>query len=292
MKKLFFIINPNSGKKRSKNDLLDALVLFSANYQVEVYCTTKSMDCYEMILKRGNEFDVIVISGGDGTLNEAINALIQMNKQIELGYIPTGTMNDFSKNFQLTPSFQETALKIINGRKDVFDVGRCNERYFAYVAAFGAFTNVSYETERNLKQNLGDIAYIIKAMEELPNLHPISIKMKYDGQVYEKQVLMGLIVNGYRVSGMDVIKREENLMKDGHFDLIFVEWTDNVLEWIHYPIGLLNPGLTDKFVKRMKASHIEIEFDETVSWTLDGEKGQEGKSFVIDNIHNALSIFY
>lgn len=292
MKKLLFIINPNSGKKKSKSDLIDALVSFSAHYQVEVYCTTKQLDCLQMIQNKGSLYDVIVVSGGDGTLNEAVNGLISCEKKPLLGYIPTGTMNDFSKNFDLTPSFEQTATKIVQNRTFKFDIGKINNYYFAYVAAFGAFTNVSYETQRELKENLGDIAYLLKGVSELPNLKPYHVKMKIDEQNYENDVLMGLIVNGYRVSGMDVIEKDDHLMNDGVFDLILVEWTDNLLEWIHYPIGLLKPNITAKFVKRIKAKDIEIDFDSPISWTLDGEKGEENTHFEVNNLPQALEILY
>ena len=292
MKNLLFVINPNSGKRGSKSELISALELFSKEYRVEVYCTQKEMDCFHYIEQYGSQFDVIVVSGGDGTLNEATNAMIQLENKPLLGYIPTGTMNDFSKNFMLTPSFKDTAYKIINGRTDEFDMGKINNRYFNYVAGFGAFTNVSYETERETKESIGDIAYILRALGELPNLHPYHVKMIIDGEEYEKDVMMGLIINGYRVSGFDVVEKDEGIMKDGVFDMILVEWTDNILEWIHYPIGLLNPSITDRFVKRIQASHITIESDDELSWTLDGEKGETGHSFVVDNINKPLKILY
>ena len=293
MKKLLFVINPNSGKKGTKNGLIDALNIFSAaDYQVEVYCTQKPLDCYEMLLKRGSEFDIVVVSGGDGTLNETTNALMKLETKPMIGYIPTGTMNDFAKNFDLTTSFKKTAKKIVSQRSSTFDVGKINDKYFNYVAGFGAFTNVSYETERELKENLGDAAYILSALGEIPNIHPIHVKMTIDGAPYENDVIMGLIANGRTVSGIDMIAPNENLMRDGLFDLVLVEWTPNLIEWIHYPLGIFNPTNNEKFVTRIQASHITIETEETIEWTLDGEKGDQTNYAVIDNIHTPLEILY
>ena len=295
MKKLLFVINPNSGKKGTKAGLIDALNIFSAaQYQVEEYCTQKENDCYEYLLKKGAKYNIVVVSGGDGTLNECTNALMYIDEKSRplIGYIPTGTMNDFSKNYDLTPSFEDTAKKIVAGRTDEFDVGRLNNHYFNYVAGFGAMTNVSYETERELKENIGDIAYILTGIGELGNLHPIHVKMKIDGEDYENDLMMGLIVNGYKVSGMDMVKNEEGIMKDGLFDVILVEWSDNILDWIHYPLGLFNPTNDEKFVIRKKAKSITVETENPINWTLDGEKGESTTHADIINIDTPLKILY
>ncbi len=295
MKKLLFIINPNSGKKGSKADLIEALNIFSKNgYKVEVYCTQAQNDCFEKICKVGQKYDVVVVSGGDGTLNETTNGLMYLDEQSRplIGYIPTGTMNDFSKNFDLSSDFKESALKIIGGRTDVFDIGRINRRYFNYVAGFGAFTRVSYETERDLKENIGDIAYLISGLGELGNLHPTHVKMEADGQTIEKDLLLGLIVNGYKVSGMDMVQKEEGIMKDGYFDVILVEWSDNILDWIRYPIGLLNPQIQEKSVQRIRAKRIHIETDSPIEWTIDGERGEATTVADVINVERPLKILY
>lgn len=295
MKKLLFIINPNSGKRSSKAGLIDALNIFSKNgYKTEVYCTQKQNDCFEKICKVGKKYDVVVVSGGDGTLNETTNALMYLDETSRplIGYIPTGTMNDFSKNFDLTSNFEESAKKIVNGRTDAFDVGRLNRRYFNYVAGFGAFTRVSYETERDLKEHIGDIAYIISGINEIGNLHPTHVKMTIDGQDYEKDLLLGLIVNGYKVSGMDMVQKEEGIMKDGYFDVILVEWFDNILDLIRYPIGLFNPQTKQPGVQRFRAKNIHIETQEEIEWTLDGERGDATTVADIRNIPTPLRILY
>lgn len=295
MKKLLFIINPNSGKRSSKANLIDALNIFSKNgYQVEVYCTQAQNDCFEKICKQGSKYDIVVVSGGDGTLNETTNAMMYLDEKSRpvIGYIPTGTMNDFSKNFDLSSDFEESALKIVNGRTDEFDIGRINQRYFNYVAGFGAFTRVSYETERDLKENIGDMAYLISGISELGNLHPIHVRMDIDGVKYENDLILGLIVNGCKVSGMDMVQKEEGLMKDGFFDLILVEWSDNVLDWIRYPIGLFNPQINDRFVHRVRAKSVHIETDYAIDWTIDGEKGDSTTVADVINIPTPLKILY
>ncbi|MBQ0065630.1 MAG: diacylglycerol kinase family lipid kinase [Firmicutes bacterium] len=295
MNKLLFIINPNSGKKDSKTKLLDAFVEFSnAGYTVEVFCTLKAGDCLNKCRDHGSEYDIVVVSGGDGTVNEATNGLMAcVGKKPLLGYIPAGTMNDFSCNFGLTNSFKETSKKIMDGRTADFDVGSINGRYFNYVVGIGAFTNVSYDTDRELKSNIGDAAYILTALGEVVNLRPIQTKVTMDNDVFEGKISMLLIVNGYRVSGIDMVEKKEDLMNDGVFDIILVEWKENPIEFIASPILVMHPEWTNvSTVKRYKSSTIKVETEEFTEWTIDGEKGDKTKVAEIKNIPSALKILY
>ncbi|MDO4466257.1 MAG: diacylglycerol kinase family lipid kinase [Bacillota bacterium] len=294
MKKLLFIINPNSGKKDSKNRLIDALNEFSkAGYEVSVYCTQKSGDCLNKCREHGSEYDIVVVSGGDGTINEATNGLmICGEKKPLLGYIPAGTMNDFSWNFNLTKSFKKTSKKITSGRYSPFDVGIINGRYFNYVAGIGAFCNVSYGTNRELKENIGDAAYLLTALAEVPNLHPIQAKITMDNDVFDGNIAMMLIINGYRVSGIGMVEKNENIMNDGVFDIIVVEWKDPI-GLISSPILMMHPEWNDdSVVKRYQSSRIVVETTVFIEWTIDGEKGDKTHRAEIKNIPSALRILY
>ena len=294
MKKLLFIINPNSGKRGSKNGLINALNTFSAaGYQVEVYCTQRNGDCIKKCKEEGSNYDVVVVSGGDGTMNEATNGLMQCDKKPLIGYIPTGTMNDFAQNFNLEPSFTKTSKKIVSGRCDTFDVGNINGRYFNYVVGIGAFTSVAYTTDRELKENIGDAAYVLTGIGELGNLHPFKVKMTMDEEIYEGNAGMVLITNSYRVSGMAMVERKEGQLSDGLFDVIIVEWADNPIDQLASPIKLIHPEWKDDpIVRRYQAANIKIETEEYVEWTIDGEKGDKTKVANITNIPGALKILY
>ena len=240
-KKVLVLINPNSGKKNSKESVLDALNVFSANnYQMEIYLSQKPMDVTRYIEENGERFDVVAVFGGDGTLNEATNGLMKLKHKPLISYFPTGTMNDFGTNFGLTSDMKQCANIACAGHIESFDVGKMNSRYFNYVAGFGAFCNVSYETKQELKKQIGNLAYIIKAIHEIPNLHPYHVKMNLDGKVFEKDLMFGLIINGNRVAGFEMVEQADNTFKDGLFDIILVEHTPNPLE--------LYNGLTDTLV--------------------------------------------
>lgn len=291
-KKVLVLINPNSGKKNSKEYVLDALNVFSANnYQMEIYLSQKPMDVTRYIEENGERFDVVAVFGGDGTLNEATNGLMKLKHKPVISYFPTGTMNDFGTNFGLTNDMKQCANIACVGHIESFDVGKINSRYFNYVAGFGAFCNVSYETKQELKKQIGNLAYIIKAIHEIPNLHPYHIKMNLDGKVFEKDLMFGLIINGNRVAGFEMVEQADNTFKDGLFDIILVEHTPNPLELYNYPLGVLHPELNMKYVERYQAKSIIIESQEKLAWTLDGEEGEETLVASIENISQTLQIY-
>lgn len=291
-KKVLVLINPNSGKKNSKESVLDALNVFSANnYQMEIYLSQKPMDVTRYIEENGERFDVVAVFGGDGTLNEATNGLMKLKHKPVISYFPTGTMNDFGTNFGLTNDMKQCANIACAGHIESFDVGKMNSRYFNYVAGFGAFCNVSYETKQELKKQIGNLAYIIKAIHEIPNLHPYHVKMNLDGQVFEKNLMFGLIINGNRVAGFEMVEQADNTFKDGLFDIILVEHTPNPLELYNYPLGVLHPELNIKYVERYQAKSIIIESQEKLAWTLDGEEGEETLVASIENISQTLQIY-
>lgn len=291
-KKVLVLINPNSGKKNSKESVLDALNVFSANnYQMEIYLSQKPMDVTRHIEENGERFDVVAVFGGDGTLNEATNGLMKLKHKPVISYFPTGTMNDFGTNFGLTNDMKQCANIACDGHIESFDVGKMNSRYFNYVAGFGAFCNVSYETKQELKKQIGNLAYIIKAIHEIPNLHPYHVKMNLDGKVFEKDLMFGLIINGNRVAGFEMVEQADNTFKDGLFDIILVEHTPNPLELYNYPLGVLHPELNMKYVERYQAKSIIIESQEKLAWTLDGEEGEETLVARVENISQALQIY-
>lgn len=291
-KKVLVLINPNSGKKNSKESVLDALNVFSANnYQMEIYLSQKPMDVTRYIEENGERFDVVAVFGGDGTLNEATNGLMKLNHKPVISYFPTGTMNDFGTNFGLTNDMKQCANIACAGHIESFDVGKMNSRYFNYVAGFGAFCNVSYETKQELKKQIGNLAYIIKAIHEIPNLHPYHVKINLDGKIFDKNLMFGLIINGNRVAGFEMVEQADNTFKDGLFDIILVEHTPNLLELYNYPLGVLHPELNMKYVERYQVKSIIIESQEKLAWTLDGEEGEETLVARVENISQALQIY-
>lgn len=282
------IINMRSGLKNSKNQLLDAMNVFSKNdYSITTYITQGVGDATNYLKKNKTKYDVVCVFGGDGTLNEVTNGLMFKKEKPMLGYFPSGTMNDFGSNFNLNISFKEIAENICKQQYQEFDVGNCNGKYFNYVAAFGALCDVPYTTNRKAKERIGYLAYVLEGISKLDEIKPINITYTINGKSKNMKVLFGLIFSGGRVAGQQIIPKTRSKINDGQFNILLVEYVEGIFDIPDYLSILVN---SNKYVHRLKASEITISFDKKVKWDLDGEEAKLDKVVNIKNIHKALKI--
>ena len=255
--KMLFVFNPNSGKAQIKNQLMKIIQVFSkAGYEITVYPTKASLDGYQHILDNEGRYDVITCSGGDGTLNETVAAVLKYKgEKPPIGYIPSGTTNDFAASLGIPRNMTKAAVNIAKGKRFPCDVGIVNgERSFNYVAAFGAFTRVSYGTPQNLKNILGHQAYVIEAVRSL----------------------YGMISNTDSVGGIKNLTGNDVNLQDGLFEVTLIRELNN-------PIAvqsLINAFITKDLSKcdwvcTWKTKSVRFESPQPVSWTLDGEYGGE-----------------
>ena len=288
MKKLLMIINSHSGLKNSKNQLLDAMDVFCANgYNVTTYITQGVNDAYNYLKKLKTKYDIVCVFGGDGTLNEVTNALMSKKEKPNIGYFPSGTMNDFGSNFDLTGDFRTIAENICKDCYQEFDVGVCNGKYFNYVAAFGALCDVPYTTNRKAKENFGNLAYVFEGISKLDEIKPISIKYTIDNKTKDLKVLFGLIFSGGRVAGQQIVSKSKSKINDGTFNILLVEYVDGIFDIPDYLAILIKQN---KYIHFLKASSITLEFYDKTNWTLDGEEANFGNIVSITNINKALKI--
>ena len=270
--KALFIINAKSGLKNSKANLLDVLDVFCKyKYDVVTYVTQKHNDAYEYLMNHRLSYDVICVFGGDGTMNEVSNALMRKRSNIPLGYFPSGTMNDFGSNFKLGNDFKKIAEKVCEGKIHEFDVGLLNDRYFNYVAAFGAMCDVPFTTDRNAKESLGNIAYILEGISKLSNIKKNPIEYTINNKTYKSDVLFGLIYSGNRVAGMQLADSKTSRIDDGLFNVLIVDYVASIFETPDIISTLLNQ---EKFIHNYRSDHIEIKFKNKVVWTIDGEEAK------------------
>ena len=201
-KKMLFIYNPMAGKEQIKNKLSEIIQIFcKEGFEVTIFATRGREDATKIIEKKGERYDYIVCSGGDGTMNEVATGLMKLEKRPICGYIPAGTVNDFASSLKIPRVMKNAASLIADG--DVFncDMGKFNDRYFTYVAGFGAFTEVSYQTPQEWKNALGKAAYFIEALKHIADIKPHHMKIEYDGGVIEDEFILGLISNSVSVAG-------------------------------------------------------------------------------------------
>ena len=289
MKKMLFVFNPRSGKARIRNKLSGILDIFTkAGYDIRVHVTQAPLDAKDWVQQYGNEADIVVCSGGDGTLNETISGLMELEKPPLLGYIPSGTTNDFASSMKLSKSMLKAAETIVNGKPFAFDVGCFAGRYFAYVAAFGAFTDVPYITPQEKKNMLGHQAYMLEGMKRLTSLRSYTMKVTYGDNVLEGDFIFGMVTNTISVGGFKGLVGDEVALNDGIFEALFVKRPKTPAELAAIFSYLIMKEEESDYVYCFKTNALHVESEESVDWVLDGEYGGSITEVNITNKREAL----
>ncbi|MCD8118447.1 MAG: YegS/Rv2252/BmrU family lipid kinase [Lachnospiraceae bacterium] len=291
-KRLFFIYNQTSGKARIRNHLADIIDVFiKAGYRVEVHATQGRLDAKEQVMRRWNEFDRIVVSGGDGTLNEAVSGMVEAGGNTAIGYIPCGSTNDYSVSLGLPKQFTKAASVCVEGIPHDMDVGCMNGKHFVYVAAFGAFSKVSYTTPQNMKNILGHQAYIIEGAKSLTEIKPHEAKVTWDNGETEGSFLLGMISNSTSVGGFKGITGDNVDLSDGLFEVTLLREIKNPNDFgkaAAYILGLEKSK--NESILNFKTKSIHISSKDEIEWSLDGEYGGSVCETQIDNIRHAFRI--
>lgn len=276
MKKLLFIYNPNAGTGMLKPRLSDVLDIFvKAGYEVTVYPTQKYHDALAKTISYTGEYDLLVCSGGDGTLDEVVTGMARRVKQIPIGYIPAGTTNDFARSLHISKDVLEAADTAVNGTPFSCDIGVFNEDFFVYIAAFGLFTDVSYETKQSVKNVLGHLAYVLEGAKSIFNIPSYHVKVIHDEEVIEEDFMFGMVTNSRSVGGFQGIIGRNVVFDDGEFEVTLIKTPKNPLELNEIIASLLIRQIDSKHIYTFRTGKIRFESLEEIPWTLDGEFGGE-----------------
>ena len=291
MKKMLFIMNPFAGVKRANRHLADILLTFSqAGYEVITHMTLGRGDAAAVAREKGKDVDLVVCCGGDGTLNETITGLLSAGADTPIGYIPAGSTNDFASSLKIPTNILKAAQAIVEGEPVSYDVGRFGDRYFSYVASFGAFTRSSYATPQNVKNALGHTAYVLSGITELSQIRNEHVKMEIDGQVVEGDFLFGAICNSTSVGGILNLDPKQVDMGDGLFEILLVRAPENLGE-IHECIqALQSQKYNCAMLTFRSAQKVRIFADPEMPWTLDGEKEDGHETVEVENLHHAIRL--
>ncbi len=290
LKKLLLIINPTSGRGMIKDYLLLIIKELSlAGYEVVVYPTKAKNDATHK-MKEAKSYDLIIASGGDGTLNEVITGLIKANANIPIAYIPTGTTNDFATTLGIPKSIPKAVKLCTEGKAVPIDIGRFGQGYFTYVAAFGAFTDVAYETPQPRKNMLGGLAYLIEGLLKLPTIQSYKCKITYNGGMVEGEYIFGMISNSDSVAGIKNAFGNHADLSDGLFEVTLIRAPKNLLDIHRILTDFLNKKYDPEYVVTLKTDRITVESEQDVKWTLDGEDGGVLKSVHIRNLQHRVQI--
>ncbi len=291
-KKMLFIYNPKAGKEKIRNRMLDIIDIFArADFEVTVSPTLARGDGIKAVAERKPDYyDIIACSGGDGTLDEVVTGMMQCEKRLPIGYVPAGTTNDFAGSLKIPKNMTEAARVIVEGRDFACDIGSFNDDIFVYIAAFGMFTEVSYETPQDVKNVLGHMAYILEGVKRLSNIKSYHLKVTYEDQVIEGDFIFGMITNSLSVGGFKRITGKYVQLDDGEFEVTLIKMPSNPVELNTIMVALLNRNINTELMYCFKASSLKIFSEEEVAWTLDGEFGGKHSQVVINNRKQALKI--
>ena len=293
MKRMLFVYNPNAGKGLLKAKLSDVLDIFvKAEYEVVVYPTQYYKDAYYKIADMDDAYDMVVCSGGDGTLDEVVTGMMKREKKnrIPIGYIPTGTTNDFASSLHISRDIMKAADTTVHGKAFACDVGKFNDDIFVYVAAFGLFTDVPYQTDQKLKNALGHAAYVLEGAKRLSNIPSYHIKVTNGDEIIEDDFMIGMISNSKSVAGFRNITGKEVKFDDGEFEVTLIKQPKNLVQLNEIITSLLGGKFDSKNMYTFKSGNLLLESDEEIPWTLDGEYGGEHAKVSIKNKQKALEI--
>ena len=289
---MLFVFNPKAGKGKIKTHLLDIVDIFSSHdYEIIIRSTQAPRDAYEKAKEYANSVDMIVCSGGDGTLDEVVTGIMEAESSVPIGYIPAGSTNDFANSLFMPKNMTKVAEMIMEEELYHCDIGRFNQKTFAYVAAFGLFTDVSYETDQDLKNVLGHVAYVLEGVKRLFDIKSYHMKVTSDEVQAEDDFIVGMITNSRSVGGFKNLTGKNVDMNEGLFEVTLIAHPKNPLQLQEIITALVMAEDNTDLIYSFKTKKLTIESDEEVPWTLDGEFGGDHSYVDIENRHKALNLY-
>ncbi len=290
-RKALMIINPKAGRKKSRGPLFDAVrILSEAGYLIAVHQTTAPNDGAETAAREGKNYDLIVAVGGDGTLNEVVSGLMKLEERPLLGYLAQGSTNDFASSLRISRNPASAAAAVARNVPRKLDVGQWNERHFVYVASFGAFTRSSYAAPQTAKNALGHFAYILEGMKDLNTLRPYQVHINAGGEELDGEYLFGAVCNSTSIGGLMKLDPERVVLDDGLFEMLLIPSPKTAADLQGLVYALLNQEYDSQGLVFRHVSHIHLETEEVLPWSLDGEYAPSLPVIDIENRRQALTM--
>lgn len=295
-KKLLFIMNPKSGLMQAPKYMSEIIGRFSgAGYLTQVLMTEGKGDARDFAAEYGGMVDTVVVSGGDGTLNEVIDGLISAGLKTPIGYIPAGSTNDFANSVGLPKSIMACVERIINGTVQPIDIGCFNGRYFSYVASFGAFTSTTYSVPQNVKNILGHSAYVMAGIKELAHIKPIHARITLekgtpDEEIHEGDYILGGVCNSRSIGGIVNLQKLDVDMNDGLMEVLLIRMPRDLIELSDTTASILNGTFKSHQIEKYSVRSATFEIEEDTHWTLDGEYEKGNRICEIKTLESAISL--
>ena len=291
MKKMLFVMNPYAGMRRANRYLADLLTIFGqADYEIIARMTCGTGDANRIVREKCAGVDLVVCAGGDGTFNETISGILEAGCDVPVGYIPCGSTNDFANSLKLSTNVLQAARDIVEGTAVSYDVGKFGERYFSYVASFGAFTKASYSTPQNIKNALGHTAYILEGIQELSQLKPSHVRIQLEDAVIEDDFLFGAISNSTSLGGILTLDPKQVDMGDGVFELLLIRAPKDLLELNECVWAVQKQKYNCAMMTFVSTRELTVFPDPQMDWTLDGERCGGAQCIHVENLHHAIRL--
>ena len=288
-KHLLLIMNHCAGTKKANKYLTDILVLFGKyGYENTVYLSEATGDAKNYAMEHAKSFDLIVAIGGDGTFNEVVEGVYKSGANIEIGYIPAGSTNDFANSLKLSKNILKAAGDIMDGSAQPIDIGSFNGRIFTYVASFGAFAEISYKTPQNVKNTLGYLAYALEGIKDIANIKSKHLRFIADGIEIEDDFIFGAICNSTSVGGIINLDPKLVDLSDGMFELLLIRLPKDFFELNEVIVALSSKKYQTKLITFLSAKKIIVHAKDNINWTLDGEYANGEEIIKVENLNKAI----
>lgn len=287
---VLLIVNPNAGRGKVQRRIPEIKEdLIKTGYDVDIINTKKNFSAKDIIKKYDKKPDIVICCGGDGTVNDLVSSVMNLEDRPKISFIPLGTINDFARTIGLSRKkyFMQGIFKNYSEKKS--DIGKINEKYFTYVAAFGAFTAVSYVTSQRLKKCLGKLAYFIVGIKYFFKIRSYKVKLGIDGEKIEKECIYGSVSNSKSIGGFQWFRKRDIAIDDGKFEILLINKPKYKIQYISIAFDMLFRRYQSKNFFYKQGSKIEITSEKSLAWTVDGEFGGRTKDAKISNCKEAVT---
>ncbi len=284
---MLLIVNPVSGKMKTKSYCLPS---FFPTYRVTEYQTKDGLSTEEYVRDNAAAYDIVVCAGGDGTLNRVISGLMRLKNPPPLGYLPSGTTNDFATALGIPREIPRAAEAILCGKPTPTDIGSFNSRYFSYVASFGAFTNSSYNAPQQNKNRLGHFAYVLEAMRDFSSLAPRRMTIETEDEVIRGDYIFGAVSNSTSLGGLLRLPTRDVSYHDGLFEVLLIPMPRSATDLQQIVFSLVRQQYNPDYIRFFKTRRLTVSMETIIPWSLDGEYEPGARRIEIKNHTCAISL--
>lgn len=289
-KQVLLIVNPNAGRGKVQKRIPEIQKdLIKTGYNVDIINTQKNFSAKDIIKQYNKKIDIVICCGGDGTVNDLVNAVMSLEDRPKISFIPLGTVNDFARTIGLSRKkyFKQEILKDYSNKK--VDIGNFNGKHFSYVAAFGAFTAVSYVTSQKLKKCFGKLAYFFVGIKYFFKIKGYKIRLNIDGEKIERQCIYGSVSNSKSIGGFQWFRKRDFAVNDGKFEVLLINKPKHKIQYISIVFDILFKRYQSKNFFYRQGNKVEITTENSMAWTIDGEFGGRTKETRISNCKEAVT---